>query len=90
MCQIQNEKSYARLVMDAALDSFDFDGNQGNEPRLEAESSNPSASSLRGANELLRSGYLNNAKLSIVSQLLNCKIEFNMSEPCFNQLIKVV
>ena len=45
MCQVQNENSYARMVMDVGLGSFDFDANQGNEPRVECESPNPSASS---------------------------------------------
>ncbi|XP_039143097.1 uncharacterized protein LOC120280350 [Dioscorea cayenensis subsp. rotundata] len=94
ICQGQNENLYARMVMDVAMGSFDFDANQGKELRVECESPNPSASNffslLQDADEPLWSGCVNYTKLSAVSQLLNCKAEFNMSESCFNRLIKVV
>ncbi|KAF7802611.1 hypothetical protein G2W53_041722 [Senna tora] len=79
---------YVDMVVDAARGRLD--------PNFECmeEDPNPSASKfyqlLEDADEPLWDGCYNHTKLSAVSQLLNLKSEFNMSQSCFDRMLVII
>ncbi|OMO69993.1 Transposon, En/Spm-like protein [Corchorus capsularis] len=83
---------YQRMIIDGVGD-FGFDGNEMNYETVE-ESPNPRAakffSLLKDADEALWEGCKKHSKLSVVSQLLNCKSECNMSDASFDRLVGIV
>jgi hypothetical protein len=83
--ETKTRNPYVDMVIDAMDDDLTDD--------LE-EDPNPSASKiyslLRDANEPLWDGCLKHSKLSAVTQLLNLKSEFNMSERCYDRMVVII
>jgi hypothetical protein len=83
--ETETRNPYVDMVIDAMDDDLSED--------LE-EDPNPSASKiyslLRDANEPLWDGCLKHSKLSAVTQLLNLKSEFNMSERCYDRMVVII
>ena len=81
--------TYVDMVVDAAGPEFNIHEDQTNE-----EVSNDTAQRfyqlLRDADEPLWDGCEKHTRLSAVSQLLNLKSEFHMSESCFDRLLLLV
>ncbi|XP_072076225.1 uncharacterized protein [Arachis hypogaea] len=83
----ENTNPYVDMVIDAAGDNL-------NVMKGLEEDPNPSASKfyklLRSADEPLWDGYTKHTILSAVTQLVNLKSEFNMSESCYNRMVAII
>ncbi|XP_017974538.1 PREDICTED: uncharacterized protein LOC108661599 [Theobroma cacao] len=88
------ENSYTRMVRDAMCPEVAFNHGSENELSFMEEDPNPNASSfyslLSNAEEPLWVGCTKHTTLSVVSQLLNVKAEYNLSESCFDQLLEII
>jgi len=84
---MENRNPYVDMVIDAMDDDLSEDQNLDEDP-------NPPASKfytlLRDADEPLWDGCHKHTKLSPISQLLNLKSEFNMSESCYDRMIVII
>lgn len=82
---------YRMMVVNACYPKFDC---RAGESRVEDESPKTSATKffplLNDVDEPLWPSCVNHTKLAIVSQLLNVKFEFNISEACYDRLISIV
>lgn len=80
------ENRYRDMVIDVAGPELRRD--------FTKEEPNPEAAAffklLQTADEPLWDGCKNHTRLSAVSQLMNCKSDFNMSESCYNRIISLV
>jgi hypothetical protein len=85
--EMETRNPYVDMVIDAMGDDLSEDQNLEEDP-------NPSASKfytlLRDADEPLWVGCHKHTKLSAVTQLLNLKSEFNMSESCYDRMIVII
>ena len=92
--QHEEHNPYVRMVTDAFHPNVDSFGNDMYESIFEDQQPNPSATSfyslLKDADEPLWPGCQTHTTLSAVSQLLNCKTEFNISEAGFNRLLGIM
>ncbi|KAJ7976161.1 Transposon, En/Spm-like protein [Quillaja saponaria] len=80
---------YVDMVMDAAGPDFNWD----EESQLPNELNSDAKRFfvlLQNADEELWEGCSWHTRLSAVTQLLNCKSEFNMSEKCYDRIVSVV
>ncbi|XP_017985270.1 PREDICTED: uncharacterized protein LOC108663891 [Theobroma cacao] len=88
------ENPYSRMVRDAIGLEVAFNYGCKNESRFMEEDPNPNAFSyyflLSTIEEPLWSGCTKHTTLSVVSQLLNVKSEYNLSESCFDRLLEII
>ncbi|EOY09573.1 Uncharacterized protein TCM_024990 [Theobroma cacao] len=82
------------MVRDDVGPKVTFNHGYENESRFVEEDLNPNASSfyslLSNAKEPLWSGCTKHTTLSAVSQLLNVKLKYNLSESCFVRLLEII
>ena len=87
---MENRNPYVDMVIDA----MDDDLSEDSEDQNLDEDPNPPASKfytlLRDVDEPLWDGCHKHTKLSAISQLLNLKSEFNMSESCYDRMIVII
>ncbi|XP_057739900.1 uncharacterized protein LOC130957009 [Arachis stenosperma] len=83
----ENTNPYVDMVIDAAGDNLNIVEGLEEDP-------NPSASKfyklMRSADEPLWDGCTKHTILSAVTQLVNLKSEFNMSESCYNRMVAII
>ncbi|XP_017972836.1 PREDICTED: uncharacterized protein LOC108661342 [Theobroma cacao] len=88
------ENPYTRMVRDVMRPEVTFNHGSENESSFVEEDPNPNASSfyslLSNVEEPLWVGCTKHTTLSAVSQLLNVKAEYNLSESCFDQLLEII
>ncbi|XP_039115770.1 uncharacterized protein LOC120251277 [Dioscorea cayenensis subsp. rotundata] len=94
MPQIEARNPYAQMMMDFISPTFNIPRYHDTGSSFMEEEPNPKASTfyslLNDADEPLYEGCTKYSKLSALSQLLNLKSDFNMSEACFDRLMVMI
>ena len=94
MPQTDDVNPYRSMVMDALGPEFNHDNDGSDDVSFRNEPPNPEAARfyalLANTDEPLWEGCKKHTKLSALTQLLNCKVEFNMSERCYDRVVSIV
>ena len=87
---IGSSSSYAEMVIDAAGPEFNVREEHVTMEELPNKTAERFYQLLKDADEPLWDGCQNHSRLSAVSQLLNLKSEFHISEICFDRLLLII